>query len=366
MIFLGLPNINIEFKTAAGAAIKRSEKGVVGVIVRDAAVGLQGAHVMTSAAEIPSGLDSENKRYLAQAFTGYINAPRKVIAYVLGASEEFTSALSYFQTVEADYLAGPTPIGEDGEAAAAADADALAEWVKAQRADDATPKAVVPNSAKNNEGVINFTASNIKVGEGQVYSATQYCSRIAGLLAGTPMTISCTYAPLPEVADIERMTKSEMDEAIDDGKLILCHDGEKVKVARGVNSLTTTTQEKGAAFQKIKIVEVVDMLRKDIKRTVQDNYIGKYSNSYDNKCLLISAIKGYLETLELGGILQRGASQVGINLDAQRAYLKGAGVDVSALSDQEIKEADTADKVFLSARVKILDAIEDIDLQIAI
>jgi hypothetical protein len=33
---MGLPNINIEFKTAAATAIERSQKGVVGIILLDA------------------------------------------------------------------------------------------------------------------------------------------------------------------------------------------------------------------------------------------------------------------------------------------------------------------------------------------
>ena len=36
------------------------------------------------------------------------------------------------------------------------------------------------------------------------------------------------------------------------------------------------------------------------------------------------------------------------------------------MSDQEIKELDTKKKVFLTAKVKILDAMEDIELPIAI
>lgn len=78
---------------------------------------------------------------------------------------------------------------------------------------------------------------------------------------GTPMTISCTYAPLPEVSDVGRLTREAMDAAVDAGKFILFHDGEKVKVARGVNSLQTTTQDKGDAWKKIKMVEVMDMIQ---------------------------------------------------------------------------------------------------------
>lgn len=180
------------------------------------------------------------------------------------------------------------------------------------------------------------------------------------------MTISCTYAPLPEVSDVGRLTREAMDAAVDAGKFILFHDGEKVKVARGVNSLQTTTQDKGDAWKKIKMVEVMDMIQTDIRTTAQDAYIGKYANSYDNKCLLVTAIKGYLVGLEQSGILQAGSSSVGIDLAAQEAYLQSVGTDTSKMSQQEIKEANTADKVFLEASIKILDAIEDISLNITI
>lgn len=96
--------------------------------------------------------------------------------------------------------------------------------------------------------------------------------------------------------DFEKKTTAEMDEAINKGELILYHDGEKVKVARAVNSLVTTTKEKGGSFKKIKIVDAMHMIHDDIKKTAEDSYLGKYANSYDNKCLLITAIQAYLLT----------------------------------------------------------------------
>ena len=39
---------------------------------------------------------------------------------------------------------------------------------------------------------------------------------------------------------------------------------------------------------------------------------------------------------------------------------------MSALTDDEIETADTEDKVYLSAKIGMLDAIEDIELKISI
>lgn len=356
---MGLPNINIAFKTAGITAVGRSQKGIVGLIVRDNNASAAGAYVLHGAAEIPAALGDDNRAYLSRAFTGYINPPRQVIVYVLKADETaLTTALSFFATVQIDYLAGPADC--TGEEAAA-----IASWIKTQRADDYIPKAVLPNHKADHDGILNFTATELQAGA-KVYTTAQYCSRIAGLVAGTPMTISCTYAPLPEVTDVKRLTNSALDAAVDAGELVLFHDGEKVKIGRGVNSLVTTTQDKGAAFQKIKIVEAIDMIRTDIRRTAQDSFVGKYANSYDNKCLLVIAIKGYFEQLEADGILAKGTSEVGIDVAAQESFLKSAGTETDKMSVQEIKEADTGSHVFLAAKIKILDAVEDIDLAIVI
>ncbi|MDD3173582.1 MAG: phage tail sheath C-terminal domain-containing protein [Herbinix sp.] len=352
-----LPNINIAFSTQAASAIVRSEKGVVALIVRDASA--NGGHVLTSATQIPSTLGVDNKAYIARAFIGYINPPKKVIVYVLPAdAPDLTDALGYFETQTFDYLAGPSDI-------IISECTAVTSWINSQRLLGLTPKAVLPNTAADSEAIINFTTTDIKDGT-DTYTAAEYCSRIAGIIAGTPMTISCTYAVLPEVIDVDRLTKDEMDSAVEAGKFIIFYDGEKVKIGRGVNSLQTTTQDKGEAFKKIKIVEAVDMIRKDIKNTAEDNYIGKYANSYDNKCLLINAIKGYFSGLENDGILEKDTSVMGIDIEAQGTYLESIGKDIADMTELEIKTATTADKVFLKASISILDAIEDINLDITI
>ena len=81
---MGLPNISITFKTTAAAAIARSEKGVVGLILRDSTTALQNkGFVIHSASDIPSTLAADNAAYIKRALIGYVNPPRKVVAYVL-------------------------------------------------------------------------------------------------------------------------------------------------------------------------------------------------------------------------------------------------------------------------------------------
>lgn len=352
---MGLPSINVIFKNKAATVIRRSARGVVGVILLDSATATHGAHVMTSSDQIPAGLDAINKAYLTQAFIGYVNQPTKVIAYVLAAdAANLSVALDHFGLQKINYIVGPPDCD-------AAQASEIETWVKAQRTNGKTYKAVLPDKAADSTGIINFTTDGIKVGS-LTYDAPGYCARIAGLLAGTPLTISCTYAPLAEVSDIARLSDADMNTALNAGQFILYHDSEKVKVGRGVNSYQTTTEEIGEAFKHIKIVETVDIMREDIKLIVQDKYIGKYPNTYDNKCLLITAIKEYFTELEKANILEAGKTKLDIDMDAQIAYLESKGVDTSAMPDQEIKEANTGTNVFLRGSVGILYSIEDVNL----
>lgn len=354
---MGLPSIHITFQTLGITAVKRSQKGIVAMILKDSAE--VGGHLLTNVTQIPAELGADNKTQIELAFMGYVDPPRQVIAYVMDGTEKtLDDALAYFASQQFDYLAGPADLSSE-------DASKIASWIKSERLNQHTVKAVLPNIKADSEAIVNFTGSEIVSGT-KTFTSAQYCARIAGLIAGTPMTISCTYAPLPEVQEIKRLTKAQLDTAIDNGELVLYHDGEKVKVGRGVNSLTTTTQNKGDTFRKLKIVEVVDMVGNDIRMTAQDSYIGKYANSYDNKCLLIMAIKGYFEALEQAGILAVNKSVVEIDLAAQENYLKSSGTDTSKLSEQEIKEANTGSKVFLKVNISILDAIEDIEIPITI
>ena len=359
---MGMPSITIEFQQLGKTAIQRSEKGILGMIIVDAAADLQGEHLLTSASMISTvlpGLGVANKAQIQLAFMGYITPPRRIIVFVIDDSETtLENALHYFATQELDYIIGPPEM-------AAADVQSIVSWVKSERLNGGFPKAVLPNIVADNDAIINFATEKIIAGE-NTFTTNEYCSRIAGIIAGTPMTISATYAPLPEVTNCTRLTKLEMDAAVDAGKFIIWHDGRQVLTGRAVNSLTTLTQEKGDRFKKIKIIEAMDMMARDIKTAARVSYIGKYANSYDNKCLLIMAILGYLEGLEMSGILVRGSSVVEIDVDENELYLKAQGIDTSDMSEQELKESDTGSSVFLLIRVIILDAIEDIKIKVTI
>lgn len=371
---LTMPTLTILFQQRAQTAIARSQKGVAALILRDALTAGEGWS-LTSTKQIPDKLGKVNQDAVRRVFKGGVNPPRKVLVYCLGAEDELeaetpaaegaspaepkpgsgAAALKWLGTQKFDYLAGPADLS-------AAEAAVLKDWIIKKREDDHVIfKAVLPGCAANNEGIVNFTASGIQAG-GDVFDAASYCGRVAGLIAGTPMKQSVTYAPLPEVEDIDRLTALEEDEAVGRGELILTHDGEKVKFGRGVNSLTTTTG-RSPVWQKIKIVELLDLLQWDLRLAIQDNYIGKYQNTYDNKLLLITAVKLYLQALAKDGLIEEDFV-CDIDVEEQDAYLQSVGVATAEMTERQIREANTGTYVFLLLDIRPIDAIEDVKIKI--
>ena len=351
------PQISVTFTELGISAITRGDKGTVALIVRDG-LEVDPAFAITQATQIPDALGKETVDYIKRTFLGYVNPPKKVIVYVLAPEGRLADALDYLATTVFDYICGPA----DCTAEEAAD---IASWVKSQRLNNgAKYKAVLPNHKADNYAIVNFTGDAMTDGI-TVWDTAAYCSRVAGLLAGTPMKIAATYAPLPELSDCARLTKEEADEAVGSGELALRWDGRKVKLNRAVNSLVTTSQGMLDSFKKIKIVEIMDLMRTDITATAEDEYVGKYANSYDNKMLLAAAIRGYLMGLEQSSLIQPGYT-VDLDMEAQEQYLAARGVDTAAMSEKELREADTGSHVFLLVRCKILDAIEDVIIKVEI
>ncbi|AZV57926.1 phage tail sheath subtilisin-like domain-containing protein [Clostridium sp. AWRP] len=370
---MGLPSINIMFRHAGQTAVQRGERGIVALILEDKVPDINPI-VMSGVDDIPNILTEENKEQISLAFVGYINPPKKVIAYIVakpvavegGAAPavDYAEAQHYLETIKWDYIAVP----EIDDSAVTN----FASWIKGLRSNKGkNVKAVLPNCAGDSVGIINYCNKSNKQ-TGKEYTAKEYCSRIAGLLAGTPLNSSATYAALPELIDCDHLTKDEADTAVDAGKLILINDGEKVKVARAVNSLATLTSDEDESYKKIKVIDIMDQENQDIKKVAEDSYIGKVSNDYDHKILLISAIGIYFEQLESQGLLDKGKSSINIDIQSQMEYLKSVnykmsdGRTVDQMTEQEIKEANTGDKVFISGNQKIVDVMEDIQFAIAV
>lgn len=348
---MGLPEIQIDFKTKGGSVIKRSAQGIVACVLRDDTMQVEGFTVLSSVADIEYTQWTErNFEYLKLV---YLGAPSKVIV-VRVTDAGYAAALQTLRDLRWNYLAIP---GLEPENKAE-----VAAWIKEQRdLKHKTFKAVLPNSASDHEGIINFTTDNITILDGEeqkTYSCAEYCARIAGLLAGLSLDRSCTYFQMDEI--VKASVPSDPNERIDQGELVLVYDTNQYLIGRGVNSLVTFTGNKSREFSKIKIIEGKDMYMDDIRATFKESYVGKVINDYDNKQALVAAINNYHRQLE-GNVLDRQFTNLAtIDLEAQRNYLEGQGINTGEWNDAAILEANTGSAVFLAVNIKFVDAMEDL------
>ncbi len=360
---MGLPSVTVLFKEAAETTANRAEHGVVGLILKDTVPDTNPVVVSTQA-DIPGTLSADNQDQIRLALLGYAEdqRTRKVEAYIIPKASEsvdYTDALEFMLSSDVDFLAIPS-IAEDNKT------EEVVNWLKSEREENnlSTIQLVLPDTNSDYVGVINYATDSVTDINGKTYTAEKYCARIAGLVASVPLNASATFCTLPELAACEHKKRSEVSAAIDAGKFIVFWDGEKVKVARGVNSLTSKTDGKSDVWKKIRVVKTMDLIEYDIRRMAEDNYIGKYENTYDNKTLLVTAINAYFEKMITEGALESGKCE--LDLDANRAWLKKNKYAVADMSDYEIKTALTGTEVYLKATVKIVEAMEDITVNIAI
>jgi hypothetical protein len=309
------PGLYINFTNAAASQIKGGARGIVAIQLKAFVGG-------TAAASTFYTVRNETD---AAALFGVANIDSIKFALQGGAKEVLVWTLPV-GAVTADFAAARLAFDTrpfnvfvfDGEVTLA-EQDLTLTWMKANKAagkhftvvfgcvataDDQTPATGNARSAR----LLDDYAVNLVTGvtiNGTSYSSGKYAPYIAGLIAGTPINRSITYAVVPVTDVTKRLTNAEITTALAAGSLVLTNDGEKVKVEQG---LTTSVK-------KIRAIRARQAVSTDVTKTASDAYIGKIDNNADGQAALISAVKLYLETLQTSNVL----SGIVVALDPQYA-----------------------------------------------
>ncbi|MGO4542693.1 phage tail sheath subtilisin-like domain-containing protein [Paenibacillus sp. 2TAB19] len=167
---------------------------------------------------------------------------------------------------------------------------------------------------------------------GGTYSSASYAPYIAGLIAGTAINKSITYSPVRANDVNKRLKNSEINRSLQQGSLVLVHDGEKVKVEQGLVT----------SGRKIRAIRARQAIATDIPKAAAESYIGKLDNNADGQAALIAAVKAYLERLELNNVL----TDIAVTLDPER---KSEGDTVYLLIG--FTEIDSMERILLTIRV---------------
>lgn len=354
---MGLPEITINFHKKAQNLIRRSSRGMVCVVLSDSTKEQPVTPIRGYTDIVTEEWTEKSRQYLKLIFKGEPGGVIVVRAVETEGTVDIAATLELIRYLNWDYFCMP-----DFKASYQ---ENIKTFLTKVRKEGKRGKAVLPNFAADSSAVINVTTSGISMKwddeeEIRELNTAEFCCRIAGICAGIPLTRSTTFYVLDEVLDVAQV--EDPDAKIDAGELIVIYDGEKHKIGRGVTSLQEVTELEPADFKKIKIREGADIIKNDIYTTFNDEYVGKLNNTYDNKQAFVGAVNSYFSTLE--GTVLNGEEENYVELDVEktRQYLKDAGRDVDEMTEQQVREADTGSSLFITGRICLLDAMEDLDM----
>lgn len=334
---MSLPTITVTFRERAETAIARSARGILCIIVKETSASVK---TYTSAASIEATrYTAANLAAIKRAFAD--TAPRKVVVVAKNTAPTtaeldaqmfswLCSTETAYQSTVSDYVTAY---------------NAKLEHVRQINA------CIVPTSGGGEDTpdivgdhhVIVAPHTVTEQGGGSVAMAA-FLPRIAAALCACPITESVTYKALPGVESFTAVS-------VTDKMVYLVKDDEAVRIARGVY----------ADGSKIAVTEAKDIIREDVVLTFKNQFLGKKRNSAANQMLFCSAVLGYLNGLaEQSVINPDGEISVDIDTEAMRDAWEAEGVDVTGLTDAQVRNKPYKSTVFVRARCTILDVIEDL------
>jgi len=146
---------------------------------------------------------------------------------------------------------------------------------------------VVFNKAADYEGVV-----NVKNSVDAVYWATGAIAGCAVNASNTNKTYNGEYV-IPTA-----YTKAELEEAIKGGEFVFHKVGDEVRVLEDINSLVTTSAEKGEDFKSNQTIRVIDQIAMDIAKIFNDKYLGKIPNDASGRVSLWNDIVKHHQELQ--------------------------------------------------------------------
>ena len=163
-------------------------------------------------------------------------------------------------------------------------------------------QVVVYNYTKpDHEGVINVVSTPTNEG----VNANSLIYWVAGAMAGCKINESCTNMLYDgELTVNTKKTQTELQNYINEGKIAFHNVYGEVRLLEDVNSLTTTTANKGEDFKYNQTIRVIDQIANDIAKLFNTKYLGRIPNNESGRVSLWADIVAHHRKLEAIGAIE--------------------------------------------------------------
>ena len=156
-------------------------------------------------------------------------------------------------------------------------------------------QSVAYNTASDFEGCVNVKNKVLDTGADEaslVYWVT-------GVIAGTAVNKSATNKIYDGEFTINTdYTQAQLETAIKSGEFVLHQVGYDVRVLEDINSLITTSDEKGDIFKENQTIRVIDQIANDIATLFNTKYLGVVPNDASGRISLWADIVKHHEQLQ--------------------------------------------------------------------
>ena len=335
-----LPGAYINFLTNAPLSITVGDRGIV-ALLQKVSKGTKGDIYRITAldqSQSPEDVTAEDKLLVNEALKG----AQTVLVYNLGTSfdnEGVEAALDALKTENFNVLCYPY---DDEDVSAK---PAIRTWVEAMRNDEGVKiQAVLANYGADSEAIINVT-QGVKLADGTGLTPAQCTAWVAGVTAGARINQSNTGRKYVGAVDVApRMTKSEMEEAVQNGEFIFkVGSAQNVTVVYDINSLTTTTPEQDKPFTKNRVIRTIDGINNDITTIFESNYVGKVDNNADGRSLLRATLIEYFNELQRLNAIQ--------NFQPEDVTVSPGADSDAVVIDCYIQPVDSVEKIYITVNL---------------
>ena len=207
-------------------------------------------------------------------------------------------------------------------------------------------QAVMAGAHNSNTEWVISVGNGVKLSDGTVLTPQQVTWWVGGAEAGAPYNQSLTYSRYPDAIEASpKLTDMEIEEAIQNGKLVFTDTFDAVKVCTDINTLTSFTADKQKCFSKNRVMRVLNQFCNDVYKQFSLNYIGKANNNEDGRNLLKGWIVGYLNEMQANGGVQNFESD-----DVE--VLAGNEID-SVVVNVAIQPVDSIEKIYMTVNVSV-------------
>lgn len=150
-------------------------------------------------------------------------------------------------------------------------------------------------TATDHEGVINVVSTVADEG----VDAHALVAWVAGAEAGCKINESCTNMLYDgEYTIVTDKTQSQLESCIKDGQIAFHLVYGEVRLLEDINSLVTTTNDKGEDFKSNQTIRVIDQIANDIAKLFNTKYLGKIPNNASGRVSLWADIVAHHRELE--------------------------------------------------------------------